>query len=38
MIIVLGDGLLAAELIGQTGWNYISRKNDGLDFLKKNLY
>lgn len=32
MIIVLGDGLLAAELIGQTGWNYISRKNDGLDF------
>ena len=32
MIVVLGDGLLATELIGQTGWNYISRKNDGLNF------
>lgn len=32
MTIVLGDGLLASELIGQTGWAYISRKQDGFEF------
>jgi dTDP-4-dehydrorhamnose reductase len=32
MIIVLGDGLLASELIGQTGWPYLSRKQDFLNF------
>lgn len=32
MTVILGDGLLATELIGQTGWNYLSRKNDGLNF------
>lgn len=32
MIVVLGDGLLASELIGQTGWPYLSRKQDFLNF------
>ena len=32
MNVILGDGLLATELIGKTGWQYISRKKDGLDF------
>ena len=32
MTIVLGDGLLASELIGQTGWSYLSRKQDFLNF------
>ena len=30
-ILILGDGLLAKELIKQTGWDYISRKKDGFD-------
>lgn len=33
-ILVLGDGLLGSEIINQTGWNYISRKKDGLDINK----
>ena len=30
-VIILGDGLLGAELVKQTGWDYISRKKDGFD-------
>jgi dTDP-4-dehydrorhamnose reductase len=30
-VVVLGDGLLASELIKQTGWDYLSRKKDGFD-------
>lgn len=31
--LILGDGLLGSELIKQTGWNYISRKKDNIDFV-----
>jgi len=31
MIVVLGDGLLATEIVKQTGWAQISRKKDGFD-------
>lgn len=34
MILILGDGLMAAEVIGKTGWQYISRKNDGFNFAE----
>lgn len=30
--LILGDGLLGSELHKQTGWHYISRKKDGIDF------
>lgn len=30
-ILVLGDGKLATEIIHQTGWDYLSRKKDGVD-------
>jgi dTDP-4-dehydrorhamnose reductase len=30
--VILGDGLLGSELHKQTGWDYLSRKKDGLDF------
>mgnify|MGYP003135252171 CR=1 FL=1 len=30
--LILGDGLLGTELKKQTGWDYISRKKDGIDF------
>jgi dTDP-4-dehydrorhamnose reductase len=30
-ILVLGDGKLASEIIKQTGWDYLSRKKDGVD-------
>lgn len=30
-IIVLGDGILASEIIKQTGWDYISRKKDNIN-------
>ena len=30
--LILGDGMLGSELIKQTGWDYISRKKDGIDF------
>lgn len=30
-VLVLGDGLLGAEIIKQTGWEYVSRKKDGFD-------
>jgi dTDP-4-dehydrorhamnose reductase len=30
--IILGDGLLGGFLIEKTGWDFISRKKDGIDF------
>ena len=30
-VLVLGDGLLASEIVKQTGWDYLSRKKDGID-------
>jgi dTDP-4-dehydrorhamnose reductase len=30
--LVLGDGLLGSEIVKQTGWDFISRKKDGIDF------
>ncbi len=41
-VLVLGDGLLGGELVKQTGWDYVSRRKDGLDienfwgFIPKN--
>lgn len=37
-IVVLGDGLLGSEIVRQTGWDYISRKKDGIDFTDINSY
>jgi len=31
-VIVLGDGLLGKEITKQSGWDYVSRKKDSLDF------
>ena len=36
--LILGDGLLGTELIKQTGWDYISRKKDGIDFKDIDSY
>ena len=36
--IILGDGLLGTELVKQTGWDYISRKKDGIDFTDYSTY
>ena len=36
MKLIIGDGLLGKELIKQTGWQYISRKKDGIDIRKTN--
>ena len=36
--IILGDGLLGKEIQKQTGWDYISRKKDGIDFKDINTY
>jgi len=36
--LILGDGLLGTELIRQTGWDYISRKKDGIDFSNIDSY
>jgi len=33
-ILVLGDGLLGAEIIKQTGWDYLSAKKDGIDVVQ----
>ena len=33
-VLVLGDGLLGSEIVKQTGWDYTSRKNGGLDINK----
>ena len=30
-VLILGDGLLATELIKQTSWDYLSRKKDNFD-------
>jgi dTDP-4-dehydrorhamnose reductase len=37
-VLVLGDGKLGSEIVKQTGWNYISRKKDGIDFTKSMSY
>jgi len=37
-VLVLGDGLLGSELVKQTGWDYISRKKDNIDFTKIETY
>ena len=36
MRVILGDGLLGTAVIGQTGWHYISRSKDDIDFVKGN--
>ena len=36
--LILGDGLLGSELYKQTGWDYISRKKDGIDFTNIDSY
>jgi len=38
MKIILGDGLLGSEIQKQTGWSYISRKKDGIDFADISSY
>ena len=37
-ILVLGYGLLGKEIIKQTGWSYISRKEHGFDITDKTTY
>jgi dTDP-4-dehydrorhamnose reductase len=37
-IAILGDGLLGSELVKQTGWEYISRKKDGFDITKPEIF
>jgi dTDP-4-dehydrorhamnose reductase len=37
-VLVIGDGLLGKEIIRQTGWDYISRKKDGIDFSNIETY
>ncbi|MFA5154035.1 MAG: sugar nucleotide-binding protein [Clostridia bacterium] len=34
----MGDGLLGTEIRKQTGWDYISRKKDDINFLQPNTY
>jgi|TARA_Y100000034_G_scaffold19410_1_gene21939 dTDP-4-dehydrorhamnose reductase len=36
--LILGDGLLGSELHKQTGWDYVSRKKDGIDFVEIDSY
>ena len=36
--LILGDGLLGTELVKQTGWDYISRKKDGINFRDIDSY
>ena len=36
--VVLGDGLLGSELVRQTGWGCISRREQGIDFTKPHTY
>ena len=36
--LILGNGLLGKELVKQTGWNYISRKEHNIDFTKPETY
>jgi dTDP-4-dehydrorhamnose reductase len=37
-VLILGDGILATELVKQTGWAYISRKKNGFDFTAPGSY
>ena len=36
--LILGDGLLGSEIVKQTGWDYASRKKDGIDFTDYSTY
>tara|TARA_B100000902_G_C27102109_1_gene809321 strand:- start:183 stop:866 length:684 start_codon:yes stop_codon:yes gene_type:complete len=36
--LILGDGMLGSELVKQTGWDYVSRKKDGIDFTDFRSY
>lgn len=36
--LILGDGWLGTELVKQTGWDYISRKKDGIEFTDIDSY
>jgi len=36
--LILGDGLLGGEIIKQTGWNFISRKKDGINICDPMTY
>lgn len=36
--LILGDGLLGSEIQKQTGWNWISRKKDGIEFCNIETY
>ena len=37
-VLILGDGLLGSELVKQTGWDYLSRKKDGIDVKTFDLW
>jgi dTDP-4-dehydrorhamnose reductase len=37
-VLIIGYGLLGKELVRQTGWDYISRKKDGIDFSNLQSY
>lgn len=37
-ILVIGDGLLGSEIVKQTGWDFISRKKDNIDFTNIETY
>ena len=37
-VLIIGDGLLGSEIIKQTGWDYISRKKDQIDFTDISTY
>jgi dTDP-4-dehydrorhamnose reductase len=36
--LILGDGLLGSEIYRQSGWDYISRKRDNIDFREPGTY
>lgn len=36
--LILGDGILAKEIIKQTGWEYVSRKKHNFDITKSDMY
>lgn len=36
--VILGNGLLGSEIIKQTNWDWISRKQDNIDFNKTSWY
>tara|TARA_R110000868_G_scaffold287922_1_gene548271 strand:- start:641 stop:1333 length:693 start_codon:yes stop_codon:yes gene_type:complete len=37
-VLVLGDGILATELVKQTGWRFISRKKNKIDITQPGSY